>query len=93
MQLHTGRKHLLTCSPHVDPATLQAAELAVARAEIALRTGCLISPGEALALACREARSKETLYSIARTVGLETGCDIDDIEAFLTQRFPDFALN
>lgn len=91
MQLHTGHKHHHTCSLHPDAATLRAAEIALQRAQSALRAGRLISPGEALALACGDARTKETLYSIARAVGFETDCDIDEIEARLAERFPDLA--
>ncbi len=91
MQLHTGHKHHPNCSLHPDAATLRAAEIAIHRAQAALHVGRLISPGEALALACGDARTKETLYSIARAVGFETDCDIDEIEGHLREYFPRLA--
>jgi len=95
MQLH-GHKHHVTvtgrcCSQPPDEATLHAAELAYARAGQALRDGKLLSPGEALALAGPEARTKETLFSIARTIVWEHGGNLDEVVNLLGERFPDLA--
>ena len=83
----TGR----TCSLHVDEITAHAAALALARAELSLQSGRLLSPGEALALAGPEARERETLFSIARDVAWETGADAADILCKLGERFPVYA--
>ena len=91
MQLHGSPKHHHTASLHPDPATLRAAEMAIARANTALYAGRLLSPGEALAVACGDSRSKETLFSIARAVAWETNVDVDEIEAHLNAHFPDLA--
>ena len=91
---HNKRKRDFTghaCSLHPDAATLQAIELALARADLALQEGRLISPGEALALAGPEARKDETLFSIARAVAWETGTEQDEILCRLGERFPDLS--
>lgn len=92
MQLH-GHKHKVAvtgrCAHAFDGATQRAVELACARAEHALLQGRLLSSGEALALAGPEARSKETLYSIARATVWEHGGEIDDVLAKLEERHPD----
>jgi hypothetical protein len=71
-----------------DEATQRACELALQRAEWALQAGRLLTPGEALALAGTEARKDETLFSIARNVAWETGCDLDEILCYLGEQFP-----
>jgi hypothetical protein len=81
----------LTCSLHPDALTRKAAELAIARAERALSGALLLSPSEALALAGKIAREKETLFSIARAVAWETGTDQDEILCRLGEKFPDFS--
>lgn len=93
MQLHSHHKRLRdftghTCSLHPDEATRLATETALVRAKIALQEGRLISPGEALAIAGPEARRDETLFSIARTVAGETGCDQDEILCRLGEKYP-----
>ena len=91
MQLHGTPKHKHTASLHPGAPLLHAVGLGIARAHEALYAGRLLSPGEAAALACGEARSKETLYSIARAVAFDTECDVDEIEAHLNAHFPDLA--
>ena len=56
-----------------------------------MREGRLISPAEAMAAAMGEARDKETLFSIARTVAWETGGDQDEILCRLGERYLDFS--
>lgn len=63
--------------------------MAIKRAQVALREGRLLTPGEALALAGPEARRDETLFSIARAVAIETGGDQADILCRLGERFPE----
>lgn len=91
MQLHGIPRHRHRAPLHLDLATARAAEIAMSRAESALYAGRLLSPGEALAIACGEARNKETLFSIARTVAWETHTDVDIVEAILNEHFPDLA--
>jgi hypothetical protein len=83
----TGR----TCALHLDELTAQAVVLALARGELSLKNGSLLSPGEALALAGPEARDKETLFSIARDIAWETGGDAAEILCKLGERFPVYA--
>jgi len=83
----TGR----TCSLHPDQITLHAADLALHRAEQALHEGRLITPTEAMAAALGEARDKETLFSIARTISWETGGDQDEILCRLGEKYLDFS--
>ncbi|HEY0947393.1 MAG TPA: hypothetical protein VGD81_19070 [Opitutaceae bacterium] len=63
---------------------------AIARAERALHAGQLLTPFEAMALAGPEARSKQTLFSIARDVAWATHTDQDELLAALGERFPEF---
>ena len=96
MELHSHHKKKRdftghACSLHPDGATQQAIELALARAEVALHEGRLISPGEALALAGPEARKDETLFSIARDLAWETGCEQDEILCRLGEKYPDLS--
>jgi hypothetical protein len=96
MELHSHHKRKRdftghACSLHLDEATRQAIELALARADLALQEGRLISPGEALALAGPEARKDETLFSIARDIAWETGCEQDEILCRLGEKFPDLS--
>jgi hypothetical protein len=71
------------------PEMEHAISVALRRAQAALGAGRLISPGEAMALAGPAARTKETLFSIARDVAGETQTDQDEILAELNRRFPD----
>jgi hypothetical protein len=95
MQLsdHKDRRHATgrTCALHLDERTAQAVDVALDRAALALESGRLLSPGEALALAGRDAREKETLFSIARDVAWETGGDVTDILCKLGERYPVYA--
>jgi hypothetical protein len=83
----TGR----TCALKPDGVTLLAINEALHLAELALREGRLITPLEAMAVALGEAREKETLFSIARSVAWASGGNQDDILCRLGERFPDFA--
>lgn len=74
--------------PHTAE-TEHAISVAFRRAEGALGAGRLISPAEAMALAGPAARTKETLFSIARDVAGETQTDQEEILAELARRFPD----
>lgn len=84
---YTGR----TCELHPDRETVQAVHLAIERAEKILAEGRLLSPAEAMALARGEAKDKETLFSLARDVALETGTDQNEILCRLGEKYPDFA--
>lgn len=83
----TGR----TCALHPSHDTMRAIELALERAAKALNEGRLMSPTEAMAAALGEAREKETLFSIARTVSWENGGEESEILCRLGERYPDFA--
>ena len=83
----TGR----TCSLHLSNTTRESVQIALARAAKALNEGRLMSPAEAMAAALGEAREKETLFSIARTVAAETGGDQAEILCRLGERYLDFA--
>lgn len=83
----TGR----TCSLHLSTTTREAVEVALARAAQALNEGRLMSPSEAMAAALGEAREKDTLFSIARSVAWETGGDQAEILCRLGERYLDFA--
>jgi hypothetical protein len=71
-------------------AAANAIAIAVAQTERAQHTGRLLTPFEAMALAGPEARSKETLFSIARAVAWSTNIDQDEILTALGERFPEF---
>lgn len=83
----TGR----SCSLHPDELTNHAILVALARAETALAEGRLLSPVEAMALARGEARERETLFSLARSVAWETGGNEADILCKLGERYPEYA--
>ncbi len=95
MQLHGHHVHHkqseYVVNPHPSPATVRGTELALFRAEQALRAGRLLTPGEAAALAGPDARGKETLFSIARDAAWETEGDMDDILWHLDEKFPNLA--
>lgn len=63
---------------------------AIALVEDAIYRGNLLTPVEAMALACGDAKSKETLYSIALRLSLERELDLDVLLAELGQRFPGY---
>lgn len=83
----TGR----TCSLRPDAHTREAAVIALHRAEKILAEGRLLKPIEAMAVALKESRDKETLFSIARAVAWETGADQAEILCRLGERYPDFS--
>jgi len=76
--------------PSRSAVTSCAFDLACGRVEQAMRAGKLMTPAEAHALAGPEARSKETLFSIARTVAWETDSDQDMLLRQLACRYPRF---
>jgi hypothetical protein len=71
----------------VDSKTLQWLPEAIAIVEDAVHCGRLLTPVEAMALACGEAREKETLYSIALKISYRHELDLDVLLAALCQRF------
>ncbi len=96
MQLHshkTGRPLLWRAAGEPDAQTRAAYALATERVHQAIRSGNLLTPGEALALAGPAVRTKETLYSIARNVSWSLGCDTDQLHSLLEERYPAFRLS
>lgn len=69
---------------------MQAFSLASQTVEHCLGEGRLLTSQEAMALACGEAREKETLYSIARRFAQEDGVDLADLLCDLERKFPDY---
>ena len=78
-------------SQQVDSKTLNALPEAIATVEDAIHCGQLLNPFEAMALACGEAREKETLYSIALKISQKQDLDLDVFLTALSQRFPGYA--
>jgi len=78
-------------SQQVDSKTLSALPEAIATVEDAIHCGKLLSPFEAMALACGEAREKETLYSIALKISGKQDLDLEVLLTALSQRFPGYA--
>ncbi|HEX2100051.1 MAG TPA: hypothetical protein VHF69_05290 [Candidatus Synoicihabitans sp.] len=79
----------LPLPPKGPAATLEhAIAEAVDRVHHAQTQGELLKPVEAMALAGPEARSKQTLFSIAREVGWRWEVDVDAVLDALTERFP-----
>ncbi len=74
-------------SQAVKSRTLMALPEAIAQVEDAVHCGKLITPFEAMALAGREAREKETLYSIALKISQKADLDLDVLLSALSQRF------
>ena len=50
-----------------------------------------LKPFEAMAVACKDGHSTETLYSIARNAAFATGGDVDTVLKHLEHAWPDFA--
>jgi hypothetical protein len=73
-----------------DPATRRAIEQAGSLAKEFHDRGRLLKPFEAMAVACKDGHSTETLYSLARTTAFATGGDIDTILKHLEHSWPDF---
>jgi|GEM_PF-3239839 len=74
-----------------DSKTRAALPEAIATVEDAIHCGQLLSPTEAMALACGEARNKETLYSISLKIAQRQDLDLDVLLIALSQRFPGYA--
>ena len=73
-----------------DLATLRAITQAGRLTQECHDHGRLFKPHEALALACKDGHSTETLYSLARSIAGSTGGDLDIILKHLEQDWPDF---
>jgi hypothetical protein len=71
--------------------TLAAMPEAIAMVEDTIHSGGLLTPIEAMALACGEARQKETLYSIALKISTSRDLDLDTLLTALSQRFSGYA--
>ncbi len=71
--------------------TLEWVPAAIAIVEEAVHRGKLLTPMEAMALACGEARHDETLYSIALRLSHQHDLDLDILLAALQQRFPGYS--
>jgi len=74
-----------------DSKTLAALPEAIAEVEDAIHCGKLLTPFEAMALACGEARDKETLYSITLKICQRRELDLDVLLNALSQRFSGYA--
>lgn len=74
-----------------ESATLKALPEAIQLVEQAIYSGRLLTPVEAMALAGREAREKDTLYSIALRICNEQNLELDTLLKSLCQRFPGYA--
>ena len=72
------------------PEMIRAIRHAFHRAQNAHDTGRLITPFEAMALAGPEARSKDTLYSIARDTAWEENVDTETLLTELEHHFPTY---
>ncbi len=77
----------LATSTRQDSATARGIEIATARAATALRGGRLLSSLEARLLAGPEARSRDTLFSIAQATARDYRADEDEILIALERRF------
>jgi hypothetical protein len=73
-----------------DPATLRAVEQAGRLAREFHDRGRLLKPYEAMAVACKDGHSTETLYSLARSTAFATGGDLDTVLKHLEHAWPDF---
>lgn len=73
-----------------DPATLRAIEHAERLAREYHDHGRLLDPYEAMAIACKDGHSTETLYSLARHTASTTGGHLDTILKHLEAAWPDF---
>lgn len=74
-----------------ESTTLKALPEAILQVEHAVHSGRLLTPFEAMALAGREAREKDTLYSIALKICNEQDLDLEVLLKSLGQRFPGYA--
>ncbi len=77
-------------APH-DAATRSALEGALRRAQECHDRHRLLKPFEAMAVACRDGHSTETLYSIARAAAFAADGDVDTVLRHLEHAWPDFA--
>ena len=74
-----------------DPATRRALDQALQLARECHDQHRLLKPFEAMAVACKDGHSTETLYSIARNAAFATGGDVDLVLKHLEHAWPDFA--
>lgn len=77
--------------PVHDSATRLALALAQQRTREYHDSGHLINPVEAMAVACRDGHTTETLYSIARHAALIAGGDPDTVLQHLERDWRDYA--
>ena len=73
-----------------DEATRHAVEKALRMARECHDRHQLLNPFEAMALACKDGHSSETLYSIARTAAHSCGADVEVVHRQLERLWPDF---
>ncbi|MFT3830325.1 MAG: hypothetical protein QM691_11550 [Opitutaceae bacterium] len=74
-----------------DAATRRALAEALRRAQECHDRHRLLKPHEAMAVACRDGHTTETLYSLARNAAFATGGDVDIVLQHLEHAWPDFA--
>lgn len=86
---HEGRQPASWEAGSAGSSTALRAALAesIAAVEAAIHQERLLSPTEAMALACGEAREKETLYSIASKISLAHDVPLDALLTPLSHRF------
>lgn len=77
--------------PVHDAPTRRALDTALQRTRECHDRHKLLKPFEAMAVACRDGHSTETLYSIARNAAFATGGDVDTVLKHLEHTWPDFA--
>lgn len=75
----------------LDSKTLIWLPEAISTVEETVRHGRLLTPDEAMALACGEARDDETLYSIALKFSYRHDLDLEVLLKALQQRFPGYS--
>ena len=73
-----------------DPATIRAIAQASHLAQECHDQGRLCSPREGLALACKDAHTTETLYSLARHATVLHRGNLDIVLKHLEHTWPDF---
>ncbi|HLP03039.1 MAG TPA: hypothetical protein VK163_13505 [Opitutaceae bacterium] len=87
---HRALGHAQLPTPH-DSATRRALTEALRRAQECHDRHRLLKPQEAMAVACRDGHTTETLYSIARNAAFASGGDVDTVLKHLEHAWPDFA--
>lgn len=75
----------------LDPASARGLELARHAVAEAMEHGVLVTPVEAMAVACRDDHRSETLYSLARRSAGETRGDLEIILRCLEHDYPELS--